>query len=196
MSLYSDAKTTQSVHFFNGKRMWQVGFVLLGVSALLRIAERFISIGLHWDELQWTMVDWLYIGVLNLISLAFAFVFLRYLSERYNRTLVVASFTLTVIGTAAYSLVILGYTVRGIPHVIPLIGDWCSVLGMSGSPLSCVFGPFMDSSRTGERIYELYIVSADYVIKSVFLGMSVMKYSKNGLGHHEEKPGLAYHAHA
>jgi len=194
MSLYSDAKSPHSMPF-QSKNIWQLGFLLLGISALLRTAERFIYMGLHWNRVSnWSTSNWLYCGVLSLVSIVFAFLFLRYLTKTYSRTLVWASFTLTVLGSIGYLVVIVSSFIEGVPRIVPLLGDWFSILGMSGSPLSCILGPLMETSRTAYRFYAVYVVSADYVIKSVFLGMSIMKYSENGV--HAAKPGLAYRAHA
>lgn len=197
MSLYSDHKSPTSPAAFRNKSIWQLGFMLLGVSALLRTAERFIYVGLHWNQVShWNPSDWLYWGLLNLTSIVFALLFLRYLSKRYNRPLIWASFGLTVIGTIGHLLVIVSPRIEGIPRIVPLLADWCSLLGMSGSPLSCILSPLMETSRTAYRIYELYVVSADYVIKSIFLGISIVKYSEKRLRQNEETHRLAHRAHA
>jgi hypothetical protein len=198
MSLYSDAKSPHCVRF-QSKNIWQLGFLLLGISALLRTAERFIYMGLHWDEMsQWKTDDWLYWGLLNLVSIAFAFLFLRHLSKRYNRPLMLASFALTWIGTISYFLILVNSVVR-FPRPFPLIADWCSLLGMSGSPLSCILGPFMETSRTASRIYDLYVVSADYLVKSIFLAICIGKYpqypERRGAAQ-TQRQGLGKAAHA
>jgi hypothetical protein len=54
----------------------------------------------------------------------------------------------------------------------------------------------MEASRTAYQIYTSYVVSADYVIKLIFLGISIVKYSEKRLPQHEETHRLAHRAHA
>jgi len=63
MSLYSDHKSPKPPAFPRNKSIWQLGFMLLGISALLRTAERFIYMGLHWDESSQWKTDIGFIGV-------------------------------------------------------------------------------------------------------------------------------------
>ena len=73
MSLYSsDARSSESAGFLHKKKLFQLGFMLLALSGLLRTAERLIYLGLHWNRFHWGRTDWTCYGLMNFASIAFA----------------------------------------------------------------------------------------------------------------------------
>jgi hypothetical protein len=160
------------VGLLEDKRFFQTGFVILGLSGLLRTAEVLISNGLHWKSLH--LGDWIYLGFLNLVTVMFAIVFLRYLSKGYIRSLVWISLTCTAAGWMAFLVCyILGFVVHG---VHPTVGKWFEIVGHTGAPLSCIVAPFMQGSAQAYRLFLAYVVNADYAIKLLFFGVCVWRY--------------------
>jgi hypothetical protein len=163
---------------FENKSFFQMGFVFLGLSGLARTAERLLLYGLHWNQLRLSGSAWMYLALVNLVTVAFAIVFLRYLSKGYNRTWVWISLTCTAVGWVGF----LVFDIFGVvPHVVPpvarSVAEWFDILGNTGSPLSCFLGPFMAGSQHAYRWYLIYVVNADFAIKLLFFGLCVWRYS-------------------
>lgn len=134
------------------------------------------------------------LGLWNLTSIVFAFLFLRYLRKQYNKTLIWASFLLTVVGGISQILVMVAAGIQGVPRMIGVIGNWVSWLGNSGSPVECVLVPLMEATKTETPKLQFVVQSIDSAIDLVFLGFSIVKYSDQK-PQKKERQGLAYRAH-
>jgi hypothetical protein len=176
MSLYArDPDTSVRVKLFDNKKIFQIGFVVLAVSGLLRVAERMIGYGLHWKELQFTATDWAFVGLSSLVMVAFAIVFLRYFSKGYGQHLLWIPLACTALGWIAFvAWYLFVFVIDAVPSTIILIADWLEIPGYTGSPLACIFGPFMQG-RHSYHVYLTYVTNADYVVRLLFLGLCVVK---------------------
>jgi hypothetical protein len=194
MSLYrSEARLSESVGFFANKNLFQIGFVVLALSGLLRTAESLIDLGLHYNRHDWNLngIQWLNYGLMNLANVVFAIVFLRYLSKKYNPALAWTALTLTVIGWIGYMAYISPFFMPNVPRIIPVIGNWSELFGRTGSPLSCILAPFMVGSKRSYHDYLLYVVNTDYAVKLLFLGFCIVKHPREAV-----RPVRSMAAHA
>jgi hypothetical protein len=197
MSLYrNELSQSELARFSANQKFFKYGFVVLAISGLLMTAYSCVYWGLHWHEVkQWSNINWLNWSLWNLTSIVFAFLFLRYLRKRCNKTLIWASFLLTVVGAIGQILVMVAASTQGLPKTIGAIGNWIAPLGNSGSPVECILIPLMDATKTYTQKFQFVLQSIDYVIDLLFLGVSIVKYSKKRPGQ-KEKQGLAHRAHA
>jgi len=195
MSLYKNEPSQSELTGHSGnQKFFKYGFVVLAISGLLMTADSFVNVGLHWNETeQWRTNDWLNWSLWNLTSIVFAFLFLRYLRKRYNKTLIWASFLLTVVGSIGQILVMVAVGTQGVPKMIGVIGNWIAPLGSSGSPVECILVPLMEATKTETQKLQFVIQSIDYVIALLFLGFSIVKYSDE-TPEQKERQGVAHRA--
>jgi hypothetical protein len=183
MSLYAkDPEPLGRVGLFENKNVCQIGFLVLAVSALLRVVERIVDCALHSDELQFTATDWAWTGLTCLVMVAFAVVFLRNFTKGYSQRLIRITLACTAAGGIAFiAWYLLAFVIHGASSTIIEVTDWLEIPGHTGAPLTCILGPFLHGSTAAYHFYLRYVVSADYVIRLSFLGFCVAKSRKTQL---------------
>ena len=137
-----------------------------------------IFLGLHWSQVKesWNRWNWIQNGLYVLLTALFVIVVLRSLSKGNNRRLVwiFAAFT----GIAWIGYVTWLYAVA-YPNAFPALArmnEWTSLLNCTGRPLGAIFYPFALGSKSASRAFFIYVGNADFIVRLVFLGLSLAKY--------------------
>jgi hypothetical protein len=158
--------------------LFRIGFVVLALSGLLSTTESVVDLCLHRSTLVgWSGMDSLNEGLYVLGSVVFAVVFLRYLSKRSNLPLIWISLTLTGVGWIGFLVWnIFTFVYPDVSRTISPIVYWVQDVGNTGQPLGCIFWPFMHGSEYANRLYEVYVCNADYVVTLGFLGLCAARY--------------------
>jgi len=177
MSLYArDPQPPVLAGVLENKKFVQVGFVVLAGSGLLRVVEHIVDYGLHFNELEFSGGEWAWIGVSNLVTVGFAILFLRYFSKGSGQNSIWILLACTAAGWIAFiTWYLSAFVIQGVPPAFTLVADWLEMPGYTGTPLGCIFGPFLQGSRYSYHVYLTYILNADYVIKLSFFGVCMAR---------------------
>jgi len=183
MSLYSNDSTSPKVGTatfptLGNKRFFQIGFLVLALSQVARVVEWAIFLGLHWSQVResWNRWNWIQNGLYVLLTSLFVIVVLQYLSKSNNRRLVWILAASTGIAWIGYMTWFFG---AAYPNALPALAqiyEWTSILNCTERPLGAIFYPFTLGSESASRVFFIYVGNADFIVRLLFLGLSLAKY--------------------